>query len=118
MKSSEQSAYSVADLGIPGLRHFVYKSKLHLQLTLPTFESPYETQEAQERELLFLSVCFSQLSLQISLVALYQLVYDAMHAKSGQAGPLKLQFMRTEHESIVGWVRSVQRLYTSLMEDK
>jgi hypothetical protein len=38
------------------------------------------------------------------LISLYQLAYDAMHAKSGQAAPLKLHFIRTEYESILGWV--------------
>jgi hypothetical protein len=37
-------------------------------------------------------------------VTLYQTVHDAIHAKSGQGGGLKLQYIRTEKESIMGWV--------------
>jgi hypothetical protein len=49
VKASEQAAYGVTELGIPGLRHFVYKSKLHIQLTMPEFEDQYQIEEEQER---------------------------------------------------------------------
>ena len=39
--------YSVAQVGIPGLRHFVYKSRAHVQVTLPRYEDPYD--DLQER---------------------------------------------------------------------
>lgn len=39
------------------------------------------------------------------LITLYQIVHDALHARSGQEqGPLKLQCVRTEKEIIMGWV--------------
>ena len=38
------------------------------------------------------------------LVTLYQTVYDAIHAKSGQDRTLKLQYLRTSQESVMGWV--------------
>lgn len=38
------------------------------------------------------------------IITMYQLVYDAIHAKSGQSGPLKLQYMRTKKEIVMGWV--------------
>lgn len=44
---SGDSAYSVSALGIPGLRHFLYKSRSHVQVTGPEFEEPYE--DVQER---------------------------------------------------------------------
>ena len=33
--------YAVGDLSIPGLRHFLYKSRPHVQITAPVFEEPY-----------------------------------------------------------------------------
>jgi hypothetical protein len=39
------------------------------------------------------------------LVTLYQHLYDAIHARSGQANPLKLIHVRTPHETCLGWVR-------------
>lgn len=42
------------------------------------------------------------------VVTLYQIVHDALHARSGQEqGPLKLQCIRTERETIMGWVSFV-----------
>lgn len=37
-------------------------------------------------------------------------MHDAVHAKSGQDGPLKLQYIRTERESVMGWVRYIGRI--------
>jgi hypothetical protein len=39
------------------------------------------------------------------LITLHQVIHDAIHAKSGQEAALKLQYIRTEHESVMGWVR-------------
>ncbi|KAG2352909.1 hypothetical protein BDR07DRAFT_791855 [Suillus spraguei] len=38
------------------------------------------------------------------IVTLYQIVHDAIHAKSGQTGALKLQYIRTEKEIVMGRV--------------
>lgn len=46
---SGQTEYSVADLGIPGLRHFIYKSRSHIQITVPMFEDPYDAIEDKRR---------------------------------------------------------------------
>jgi hypothetical protein len=37
------------------------------------------------------------------VTTLYQIIHDAIHKKSGQDGPLKLQYIRTEKESVMGW---------------
>jgi vacuolar fusion protein MON1 len=44
--------YSVSELGIPGLRHFVYKSRLHVQVTVPVYEDPYDALEDRRRSVL------------------------------------------------------------------
>jgi hypothetical protein len=80
--------YGVAALGVPGLRHFVYKSRAHVQLTAPRWEEPYGALKNRRR-----------------LVTLYQTLHDGVHARSGQGGALKLQYIRTESESVMGWVR-------------
>lgn len=41
--------YSVADLSIPGLRHFVYKSRAYVQITTPTYEEPYDDIKERRR---------------------------------------------------------------------
>ncbi|KAG6831949.1 hypothetical protein H0H92_006550 [Tricholoma furcatifolium] len=95
--SCRETEYSVADLGIPGLRHFVYKSRSQVQITAPTFEDPYHTIEDRRR-----------------LITLYQTVHDAIHAKSGQQGTLKLQYIRTDKESVMGWITQPFELYITI----
>lgn len=41
--------YSVADLSIPGLRHFIYKSRAHVQITAPIYEEPYDDIKERRR---------------------------------------------------------------------
>ena len=82
-----KTTYSVSNLGIPGLRHFLYKSRSHVQITMPEFEDPYDDLDDRRR-----------------LITLYQTLHDAIHAKSGQGSTLKLQYIRTERESVMGWV--------------
>jgi hypothetical protein len=41
--------YNVSQLGIPGLRHFVYKSRAHVQVTSPVFEDPYDDVNERRR---------------------------------------------------------------------
>jgi len=36
---------------------------------------------------------------------MYQNLYDGIHAKSGQCGTLKMQCVRTDKETVVGWVK-------------
>jgi vacuolar fusion protein MON1 len=42
-------AYPPGELGIPGLRHFLYKSKPLVQITAPSWEDPYDQAEDQRR---------------------------------------------------------------------
>ncbi|KAM6494152.1 Trafficking protein Mon1 domain containing protein [Amanita muscaria] len=93
--------YSVSDLGIPGLRHFVYKSRVHVQITMPTFEDPYDDIDARRRQR------------DNRLVTSYQRLHDAIHAKSGQEGTLKLQYLCTEKESLLGWITQAFEVYLS-----
>lgn len=96
VRAARKSSYSVDELGIPGLRHFFYKSRPNVQVTSPDFEGieslgedADETQRAEEWERLF---------------GLYRVVWDAIHAKSGQECTLKLQYVRTEGVCVMGWV--------------
>ncbi|KZT23471.1 DUF254-domain-containing protein [Neolentinus lepideus HHB14362 ss-1] len=81
------TVYSVSELGIPGLRHFVYKSRAHVQITTPVFEDPYDVPKERQRSV-------------HRLITLYQILHDAIHARSGQGGSLKLQYIKTEKECI------------------
>ncbi|KAF7792599.1 hypothetical protein EIP86_003695 [Pleurotus ostreatoroseus] len=92
-----RSEYSVGDLSIPGLRHFLYKSRPQVQVTMPTFEDPYDDLNEKRR-----------------LVTLYQTLHDNIHAKSGQESTLKLQCLRTERESVMGWITQPFELYLAM----
>ncbi|TDL17259.1 DUF254-domain-containing protein [Rickenella mellea] len=94
---SGSTEYTAADVGVPGLRHFVYKSRALVQVTMPVLEEPYRSVEGRRR-----------------LVTLYQRLHDAIHAKSGQEGPLKLQYIQTERESVMGWITQPFELYICL----
>ena len=50
--SPRVSAYTCAELGLAGLRHFVYRSNSTIQLTSPTLPEPYST-NAVDRKRLF-----------------------------------------------------------------
>lgn len=42
-----------------------------------------------------------------SVLTLYQQLYDSIHAKSGQSSPLKLVYVKTDHEACLAWVSSL-----------
>ncbi|TCD70523.1 Vacuolar fusion protein mon1 [Steccherinum ochraceum] len=92
-----KTTYLVSDLSIPGLRHFVYKSRPNVQITLPEFEDPYDDDNEKRR-----------------LITLYQILHDNIHAKSGQESQLKMQYIRTERESVMGWITQPFELYLAL----
>ncbi|KAL1744493.1 vacuolar fusion protein MON1 [Schizophyllum fasciatum] len=95
--TEQGTEYSVGELGIPGLRHFIYKARAQVQVTMPVFEDPYEGVNESRR-----------------LVTLYQTLHDAIHARSGQGGTLKLQYIKTEKESVMGWITQPFELYIAL----
>lgn len=45
------SAYTCAELGLAGLRHFVYRSNSTIQLTSPTLPEPYSTSSTDRKRL-------------------------------------------------------------------
>jgi hypothetical protein len=89
--------YSVSDLSIPGLRHFIYKSRSLVQITAPIYEEPYDDINERRR-----------------LITLYQTLHDGIHAKSGQDLPLKLQYIRTEREAVMGWITQPFEMYIAV----
>ncbi|KAF5330264.1 hypothetical protein D9758_014446 [Tetrapyrgos nigripes] len=94
---SGKADYTVSELGIPGLRHFIYKSRAQVQLTFPVFEDPYDSTIERRR-----------------ITTLYQILHDALHAKSGQEQALKLQYIRTDKECVMGWITQPFELYVTL----
>ncbi|CAH1784209.1 unnamed protein product [Owenia fusiformis] len=83
--------YSISQVGIPDLRHFMYKSRSTAQFTSPELESPYHTASEQER-----------------IFGLYQYLHHRMHSTSR---PLKILFHVGSYETLLGWVTSGFELY-------
>ncbi|WVW78638.1 hypothetical protein I302_100598 [Kwoniella bestiolae CBS 10118] len=90
--------YTVSAIGCPGLRHFIYKSRTHIQITQPEWEGPY-TEDSIDRK---------------RLITLYQKLHDIVHARSGQTQTYKLVYIRTEHEACLAWLTKPFELYLSV----
>ncbi len=87
------------DVGIPGLRHFLYKSKSHIQFTMPSFGDPYRDKPKEQKR----------------VFRLYQMVKTQMQQR---ARPLKLELFVGPSESIFAWVRFVPLMFLSAVEHK
>lgn len=69
LRALPASPYSADDMGIPGLRHFIFKWRANVQLTAPRFEAPYAAgSEAQQR-----------------LLTLYNVAHDTVHGRARKA---------------------------------
>lgn len=72
---------------------------------MPEFEEPYDDLNEKRRFVEISPRPEDNLSFTSHrLITLYQILHDAIHAKSGQESTLKLQYIRTERESVLGWV--------------
>ncbi|CCA68473.1 related to MON1-required for fusion of cvt-vesicles and autophagosomes with the vacuole [Serendipita indica DSM 11827] len=107
LKAAQRSTYSVDELGIPGLRHFFFKSRPNVQVTSPIFNG-IEAHAHDERDQVELEDEWER------LFNLYRVVWDAIHAKSGQECTLKLQYVRTEAVSVMGWITKSFEIYIAL----
>ncbi|ETE68428.1 Vacuolar fusion protein MON1-like A, partial [Ophiophagus hannah] len=83
--------YSVSQVGIPDLRHFIYKSKSSGLFTSPEIEAPYITEEEKER-----------------LLELYQYLHSRAH---DSARPLNNIYYTGSNENLLAWVTSAFELY-------
>lgn len=83
--------YSMEQVGIPELRHFLYKSKSSGLYTSPEFPVQYQSEDQQER-----------------VMALYQDLHSRLHHP---VRPLRSFYSCSETENLLGWVTSGFELY-------
>ncbi|GAA5872112.1 hypothetical protein JCM16303_000983 [Sporobolomyces ruberrimus] len=100
-KARSIQEYSLGELAIPGLRHFVYKSRSLVQSTRPAWEGDYLSLTDRRR-----------------LITLYQQLSDTLHPKPAQSGtparrPAQVQYLRTAHEAVLGWSTPQFELYVA-----
>eukprot|EP01117_Protostelium_nocturnum_P009021 TRINITY_DN3237_c0_g1_i2.p1 TRINITY_DN3237_c0_g1~~TRINITY_DN3237_c0_g1_i2.p1 ORF type:complete len:373 (-),score=90.72 TRINITY_DN3237_c0_g1_i2:84-1202(-) len=91
MKAYERPDYSVGELGVPGLLHFLYKSKGTCQFTCPRFEAPYTERKEQKR-----------------LFRMYQRAHKKTH---GIKNPHKVYYQVSYLETIIAWVTAGFELF-------
>ena len=84
LDSIQRTRYTLSDVGIADLRHFLYKSKNTSQYTSPAYQAPYDTGDERQR-----------------LFSLYQYLHHRIHSP---ARPLKLLFHVGPYEALLGWV--------------
>lgn len=84
-------SYSVVQVGIPELRHFLYKSKSSGLYTSPEFPMVYQSDEEQER-----------------LLSLYQELHSCLHHPTR---PLRYYYRCRETENLLAQVTSGFELY-------
>jgi hypothetical protein len=88
----KQHNYSVAEVGIPDLLHFLYKTHGLSQMTQPQTGPPYHTKPQRKR-----------------LFRLYQQVHDNCYLDKDK--PHKVYYHRSESETIVAWITNAFDLY-------
>ncbi|KAH9806695.1 vacuolar fusion protein MON1 [Melampsora americana] len=101
-KKENLGNYSLEQIGIPGLRHFVFKHKALVQVSLPIWEDDYLPLEDRRR-----------------LVTTYQKAYDLIHPKlskikDDKRPPITFIYLRNEAEAIIGWNTSTHELYMTV----
>lgn len=82
-------------IGIPEIRHFLYKSKSNAQLLCSEISAPYNTAEE-----------FARLEF---------LYYDIHHRIHNTNRPLKLIYQLQEKEIVLAWVTICAHIYTALI---
>ncbi|ODN75472.1 hypothetical protein L202_06607 [Cryptococcus amylolentus CBS 6039] len=90
--------YTISTVGCPGLLHFVYKSRQHIQITQPTWEAPYNNDSIDHKR----------------LVTMYQTLHDTIHSRSGQDMPVKLVCIQSDHEKCLAWATKPFELYMTV----
>ncbi|XP_020293274.1 vacuolar fusion protein MON1 homolog A [Pseudomyrmex gracilis] len=92
-ESMNKPTVTTADIGLPEMRHVLYKCKSTAQFWNPGLQPPYTTEEEIER-----------------LLGLYQCLHHRLHSPSR---PLKLIFQQLDKETMLAWVASGFELYVT-----
>nr|CAD7567396.1 unnamed protein product [Timema californicum] len=92
-ESMNRPSFLASQVGVPEMRHFLYKCKSTAQFWSPGLEPPYHTAEETER-----------------LLGLYQALHHRLHAASR---PLKLLHQQLDKETLLAWVTSGFELYVT-----
>lgn len=78
-------------VGIPEIRHFLYKSKSNAQLLCSEIDAPYNTKDSYQR--------------------LQNIYFEVHHRIHNMNRPLKLIYEMKETEIVLAWITSGYELY-------
>lgn len=92
--AAHKTPYTAADLGVPGLRHFLYKARATNQYTTPAHAAPYTRREDQKR-----------------LYRAYQQSYYKVHRQVSK--PHQLHYSASDSEAILAIVTKEYELYAA-----
>ncbi|XP_043277441.1 vacuolar fusion protein MON1 homolog A [Venturia canescens] len=92
-ESMNRTSVTTAEIGLPQMRHVLYKCRSTAQFWSPGFQPPYTKDKEIER-----------------LLGLYQCLHHRLHAPSR---PLKLIFQQLDRETMLAWVTSGFELYVT-----
>ncbi|KAH8921928.1 DUF254-domain-containing protein [Atractiella rhizophila] len=109
-EGTKTQGINVGELGIPGLRHFVYKSRTYVQIAVADWDGIYDDENLDNRR---------------RLIVLYQKAHDAIKgrldqststssAKTVRKSAAKLVYFRTEWEIVLGTISSERETYLAL----
>ncbi|XP_033228132.1 vacuolar fusion protein MON1 homolog A [Belonocnema kinseyi] len=92
-ESMNKASITTTEIGLPEIRHILYKCRTTAQFWSPGFQPPYTTDEEIER-----------------LLGSYQCLHHRLHTTSR---PLKLIFQQLDKETMLAWVTSGFELYAT-----
>ncbi|XP_063238833.1 vacuolar fusion protein MON1 homolog A isoform X2 [Bacillus rossius redtenbacheri] len=92
-ESAGRPGFTASQVGVPEMRHFLYKCKSTAQFWSPGLEAPYHTPGEAQR-----------------LLELYRALHHRLHAPSR---PLKLLHQQLHSETMLAWVTSGFELYVT-----
>jgi hypothetical protein len=96
----EAGGYTMKDVKVPEIRHFLYKARTTAQFTAPHFSAPYDTRAEKDR-----------------LMALYHRLHDRMLSPTvGSPRSAKLVYAVGRYECVLCWV-SDRRLGNCSLSD-
>jgi vacuolar fusion protein MON1 len=90
-QSVRRDRFKTLDIPVPLIRHFLYKSKAHVQFVMPTFETHYYEPEMKQK-----------------LMTLYHQLHGFIHAKRGQ---LRVYYTMRHSTTALAWITPSFEMY-------
>lgn len=107
------SDYTAEQVGVTGLRHFIYKSRMNTQITSPTFDTSYAPGTQDFHRLM--GLCDQ--AFQAIHGAGYAIPPSSLEDELGLSlapPPLKMHYIKTTHEAVLAWITQPFEMYITI----